>query len=130
MKGEGIMRVACATDDGIHFISRHFGDAKYYLIYDLVDGEYVLSNKISNTSEEEKQHADPVKAKSIVSLLREQDVEVGVARVFGPNMVRIKKMITPVIVSVDDIGVGLEKLKEYNSEVEKAMLAKEHLVIK
>lgn len=124
------MRVACATDDGINFISRHFGDANYYYIFDLIDGDFVYVDKVINTSEEEKQHADPVKAKSILKLLKEKNVEVGLAKVFGPNIVRIKNVITPVIISVDDIQSGLIHLKESYSKVNEAAISKEHLIIK
>ncbi len=124
------MRVACATDDGINFVSRHFGDAKYYYIFELIDDDYVFVEKITNTSDEEKQHADPLKAKNILALLKEQNVEVGVAKMFGPNIVRIKNVITPVIVSVEDIQTGLEQLKEFHAEIERSIAAKKHLVIK
>lgn len=29
------LTIACATDDGVNFINRHFGDADYYYIYNL-----------------------------------------------------------------------------------------------
>lgn len=124
------MKIACATDDGIHFVSRHFGDANYYNIYDLKDGKYVLVNQIVNTSEEEKQHSDPLKAKNIVALLKENNVDVGLSKAFGPNIVRIKNFITPIIVSVEDIQTGLMQLKKYYTEVEKAMAEKNYLIIK
>ena len=31
-----IITVAFATDNGKSFINRHFGDANYYIIYDLI----------------------------------------------------------------------------------------------
>jgi|SRR6056297_753386 len=124
------MKIACATDDGINFISRHFGDANYYYIFELIDGDFVYVDKIRNNSEEEKQHADPVKAKSIVKLLKEQNVDVGLAKVFGPNILRIKNIITPVIVSVDDIQSGLMQLKKSYSQVKEAAVSKEYLKIK
>ncbi|MFO7886843.1 MAG: NifB/NifX family molybdenum-iron cluster-binding protein [Eubacteriales bacterium] len=124
------MKIACATDDGINFISRHFGDANYYYIFELIDGDFVYVDKITNNSEEEKQHADPVKAKSIVKLLKEQNVDVGLAKVFGPNILRIKNIITPVIVSVDDIQSGLMQLKKSYSQVKEAAVSKEYLKIK
>ncbi|MBN2261229.1 MAG: dinitrogenase iron-molybdenum cofactor biosynthesis protein [Clostridiales bacterium] len=106
------MIIACATDDGKKFIERHFGDADYYVIYELIDGKFVMIDRIVNTTEEEEQHADPVKAKGILDLLHEKNVQVGITKVFGPNIKRIKKHIVPVLVSSDDIEEGLKKVLE------------------
>ena len=82
---------AVATDDGSDFIDRHFGDAKYYYIYQLTPGGIDFIKKIENKTEEERQHADPVKAKGVAGTLKKENVQVAVSRVFGPNIKRIKK---------------------------------------
>ena len=115
------MIIACATDDGKNFISRHFGDAEKYLIYELRDGQYVLTGTILNTTGEEEQHADPKKAKGIVSILAEKNVNVGLTKVFGPNIKRIKKHLVPVLVSVDSIEKGLAKVLEASGKVIEAI---------
>ncbi len=115
------MIIACATDDGKNFISRHFGDAEKYLIYELRDRQYVLTGTILNTTGEEEQHADPKKAKGIMNILAEKNVNVGLTKVFGPNIKRIKKHLVPVLVSVDSIEKGLAKVLEVSEKVIEAI---------
>lgn len=112
------MIIACATDDGKNFIDRHFGDADYYMIYELTKGKFVLIDQIVNTSGEEKQHADPVKAKGIIDLLLEKKVQVSLTKVFGANINKVKKHIVPIIISTDDINSGLEKVLENINMIE------------
>ncbi len=102
------MIIAVATDDGKKTIERHFGDAEYYNIYELVNGKFQLIDQVVNTTEEEEMHADPVKAKGIVELLVEKNVEVGITKVFGPNIKRVKKHFVPVLVSKETIEESLE----------------------
>ena len=102
------MIIAVATDDGKKTIERHFGDAEYYNIYELVNGKFQLIDRIANTTEEEEMHADPVKAKGIAELLVEKNVEVGITKVFGPNIKRVKKHFVPVLVSKETVEESLE----------------------
>lgn len=102
------MIIAVATDDGKKTVERHFGDAEYYNIYELVNGKFQLIDQVVNTTEEEEMHADPVKAKGIVELLVEKNVEVGITKVFGPNIKRVKKHFVPVLVSKETIEESLE----------------------
>jgi len=113
--------IACATDDGENFISRHFGDAEKYLIYELRDDHCVLTGTILNTTGEEEQHADPTKAKGIVGILAEKNVNVALTKVFGPNIKRIKKHLVPVLVSVDSIEKGLDKVLKASEKVIEAI---------
>lgn len=115
------MIIACATDDGKNFVKRHFGDAKKYLIYELKNGRFALTETILNTTEEEKMHADPKKAKGIVNLLVEKDVNVGLTKVFGPNIKRVKKHFVPVLVSVDSIEEGLSKVLKSSEKIIEAI---------
>jgi len=106
------MIVACATDDGINFVPRHFGDALMYNIYKVESNSILLLKKIENTSEEEKEHADPKKAKGIVSILKEQNVNVALTKIFGPNIKRISKHLLPVIATQNNIAAELEIVKD------------------
>ena len=115
------MIIACATDDGKNFITRHFGDAKSYLIYELKGGKFILNCIVANSTEEENIHADPKKAKSIVNLLMEKNVNVGLTKVFGPNIKRVKKHFVPILISVDPIEAGLQKVLEAFEKVQKAI---------
>lgn len=120
------MIVACATDDGKAFISRHFGDADHYKLYQWKDNDFKYLKTITNTSEEEEGHADPKKAKHIMTLLLEENVDVGLTKVFGPNIKRIKLRLVPVLISDDDIEAGLERLKDHFVEVSEAILLSEN----
>ena len=83
--------IACATDDGQTYIDRHFGDARYYAIYQLEGHTWSFLRKIPNTSKKEEKHADPEKAKSVTAILKDEHVQVVMAKEFGPNIARIKR---------------------------------------
>ncbi|OPL08883.1 MAG: dinitrogenase iron-molybdenum cofactor biosynthesis protein [delta proteobacterium ML8_F1] len=124
------MIIACATDDGTHFMDRHFGDALYYDLYELSAGGFHFLERIDNTTEEEEGHADPKKARGIVNLLKERGVEAGLTKVFGPNIKRIKKQILPILISEEVIEAGLEKvMKNYDTAIGQLLLCedREHL---
>ena len=106
------LKVAFATDDGKTFIGRHFGDAEYYYIYEIDNGNAKFVKKIDNTTEEEDVHADPKKAKGISNLLLEEDVSVVVSKVFGPNIKRIKKKFVCIVVKDEELDVGIRKVCE------------------
>lgn len=106
---------AFATDDGINYIDRHFGDATYYDIYEIsaVTSEFV--KRISNTTEEdddESGHGDAEKAKGIVGILRAEGVHMAVSKVFGPNLKRIKTRFLCIMFRSGSIEAGIETLKE------------------
>jgi predicted Fe-Mo cluster-binding NifX family protein len=109
--------VACATDDGMHFTERHFGDALKYDIYRCDSKQCTKIDEVINTTEEELQHADPVKAKGIVSLLVEKHVNVGMTIVFGPNIKRVKKNFVPVFAGCSRIDEAINKLINHHEQV-------------
>ncbi len=98
-----IIKAAFATDDGKSFIKRHFGDAEYFLICEITEDNYRLINKIANSTEEERTHADPDKARGIAEILVKENVNTAVSFAFGPNIKRIRKKF--VCVLVDDIPI-------------------------
>ncbi len=107
------IRVAFATDDGKTFMGRHFGDARFYDIYELYENQASFLKRIENTvDEEEDVHADPKKAKGISTLLLEEKVNVVVSKIFGPNIKRIKKKFVCIVVRDDEIDIGLKKICE------------------
>jgi len=83
--------VAVATDNGEHFMGRHFGDAEFFEIFEFSGTDYEIVGRVTNDLDEEEGHAGPGKAKEIVGILREQGVQVASVKVFGPNIKRIKK---------------------------------------
>ncbi len=88
-----MLRVAVGVDDDETKLSQeHFGDAKYYLIYEVEeDGSYRLVEKRVNTVREmeEREHGDPRKFKAVVELL--SDVDVFLAGRTGPNFLRVRE---------------------------------------
>ncbi len=90
--------VAFATDDGKMMVERHFGDARFYDVYEYNGDSVVFKQRITNTTGEEERHADPKKAKGVTSLLKEAGVTVAVARQFGPNIKRIRQVFRCIVV--------------------------------
>jgi len=99
------LKFAFATNDGELFINEHFGDADFYDIYEISADKTQFVKRIHNTSEEEDEeiHADPKKAKSIVDLLKTENVKVVCSKVFGPNIMRIKKKFVCVLLNNKNI---------------------------
>jgi len=104
------LKVAFATDDGKSFMSRHFGDAEHYYIYEIDNNNANFIKKIDNTTEKEKNHADPKKAKGITNLLSEENVNVVVSKIFGPNINRIKKKFVCIVVKDEKIEKSINNI--------------------
>jgi len=111
------LRIACATDDGVRLTKNHFGDARYYLIYELdgINKTIGFIEKIKNLSPEEKMHGDPNKAASISEILKDSTVLLCCA--MGKNVVRMRKRYCPVISKQLDIQKALVLLKEKYDEI-------------
>ncbi len=105
--------VALATDDGKSFMTRHFGDAKLYLIYKISKSDVQLVEQIENTTDAEEQHADPKKAKGITGLLKKKSVQVVVTKNFGPNIKRIKSVFVCVRIKDETIEEGIKTIQEH-----------------
>lgn len=106
------MKIAFAADNEGSFIDRHFGDSEYYYIYEMTSSGIEYLKKIENTTEEDNEeiHADPVKAKGVTEMLRNEDIRVVVAKVFGPNIKRIKKKFVCVIMNDENISDSIKKV--------------------
>lgn len=105
------IKVAFATDNGTTFISRHFGDAKYYDIYLIDNDKADFIKRITNmVDEEEDIHADPKKAQGISELIAKENVSVVVSKVYGPNIKRIKKKFVCVVVKDETVEEGIHKI--------------------
>ncbi len=107
------LKIAFATDDKNSFTNRHFGDAKHYYIYEIDNNSANFIKKIDNTVEEEEMHADPKKAKGITNLLSEENVNVVVSKVFGPNIKRIKKKFVCIVVKEEKLEQSINNI--YNN---------------
>ena len=91
---------AFATDDGNTLKNDgHFGNAGYYSIYRISSDKADFIEKRKNTKIEEdgsKIHGDPNKAKSVSSVL--EGIYVLVSKQFGPNLTRIIKKFSCVVI--------------------------------
>jgi len=118
------MKTAFATGDGESFTNRHFGDNDYYYIYDISEKESRFIKRINNTATtiKEKMHADPEKAMGVIGLLKEENVQVVVSKVYGPNIKRIRKNFVCVLMNntiSDSINIIMENFKVILDEWEK-----------
>ncbi len=113
-----IIKAAFATDDGNSFIKRHFGDAEYFLIYEITEDNYRLIKKIANSTEEEKTHADPDKARGIVEILVKENVNTAVSFAFGSNIKRIRKKFVCVLVDDIPIETAVRTIRENSRVIE------------
>jgi predicted Fe-Mo cluster-binding NifX family protein len=106
------VKIACGTDDEKNFTDNHFGDSKYFLIYEYNSESQDIKfiKKVNNGSEDEEEHGDIKKAKGISGIL--QDVSILVAFVMGPNIMRMRKKFVPVISREKNILKTLNKIKE------------------
>ena len=127
------MKIAFATDDGNKFIDRHFGDADFYEIYEIIDRKFSHIERVYNTTEEEKMHADPEKARGVSQLFKGKNVQVLCGKRFGPNIVRMKKKFVCIKVDYTEISdifpLIIEKLPQIRNEWKKAE-NRDYLVLK
>ncbi len=113
-------KVAFATDDGKTFMGRHFGDAERYYIYEIDNENDEFIKKIDNSTEEEEDiHADPKKAGSITKLLKQEKVQVVVSKVFGPNIMRIKKKFVCILIKEKSIENSIDIIKSNYLKISK-----------
>ncbi len=108
------LRFAFATDDGKTYMDRHFGDADYYDIYEISSNENKFIKRISNTTEDDDEHihADPVKAKSVVDMLKIENIQVVASKIFGPNIKRIKKKFVCVLFNDEQISDSIKIIQK------------------
>ena len=108
------MKIAFASDNGKSFIDRHFGDSEHYYIYELSSSGLKFVKKIENTTEEDDEeiHADPVKAKGVTEMLKSEDIKVVIAKVFGPNIKRIRKKFVCILMNDTAISESIKKVQQ------------------
>jgi predicted Fe-Mo cluster-binding NifX family protein len=101
-----IITTAFATDNGKSFINRHFGDANYYIIYEISKKNIKFLKKIKNTTNDynEEIHADPKKAKGVAELLKNEKVTTVVSKFYGPNIKRIRKKFVCILMNNEDFS--------------------------
>ncbi|HAK46487.1 MAG TPA: dinitrogenase iron-molybdenum cofactor biosynthesis protein [Spirochaeta sp.] len=110
---------AVATDDGKTTNNKHFGDADFYYIYEINEEGHRFIKSIDNSTDvENESHADPRKAKSVTAILSAEKVNTAVAKVFGPNLKRIRSKFVCILVKTSQIEEVLKKIQSEHAAVE------------
>ncbi|MBN2600880.1 MAG: dinitrogenase iron-molybdenum cofactor biosynthesis protein [Candidatus Marinimicrobia bacterium] len=105
--------VAVATDNGRQFINRHFGDTRYFDLYQVTRSSILFIKRIENVVEgHEELHEDLEKARGVAGLLKKENVHLVVSKIFGPNIKRIKKKFVCVIMNDSSVDLALERLQQ------------------
>ncbi len=112
-KGD-IMRVAFGMENEESLTDGHYGDSKYFFIYEINDnGDLRLVEKRWNKAQdmEEREHGDEKKFKAVISQL--MDMDVLAAFRMGPNFVRIKEKTKKrvFLTHTKDLNDALARLK-------------------
>ena len=85
-----VLRIAAGSNDKTSFNISHFGESRYFMIYDIYDdGDIIFKEaRINDASDmEEEMHGDPRKFSAVISQLT--DIDIMLAYAMGPNFKRI-----------------------------------------
>ncbi len=117
--------VALGTDDRKSLTAEHFGDARYFAIYEVDESGWRLLEYRDNVSPEERMHGDPNKAKSIMKQMRGCDILLG--HTMGPNFVRMRdeSPYLPVISRKRDIEEALSLMRDNYERISSILSAKQ-----
>ncbi len=143
MENKDSIKIACATVDQKSLINDHFGEAKYFMIYKLTPGGWELIRTIQNRTagEEERRghghghrhgyspgehhghgHGEEAKAGFILEHFRADQVDVFLSRRFGPNIVKIKEYVLPVVIrGVETVEDALSLCREHYQDLVKQL---------
>lgn len=113
-------KVGFATDDGINMVNKHFGDARYYMIYEISETKADFIEKKQNTTDDNDEdfHGDPNKANKIGKIMN--GVQVLCNKQFGKNIVRMSKKFVPVLFDIDNIEEAIKIIHSRFGEIEEA----------
>ncbi len=111
-------KAAFATDDGITFTDSHFGDAQKYIIYTITPGQAQKTGEVKNTTHPEREehdshHGDQKKAQGIGGLMKSNQVQVLVGKVFGPNIKRMNPQFVVVLMNDETIEQAAQRLSKH-----------------
>lgn len=117
------MLCVIATDDGVHLMGRHFGDAARYDLYvvsrqDIVFQETIVNPFRDDDDDDINSHESKVKAKNMKELFLERNVQALVSKRFGPNVRRMVKNFVPIVVRHENIEKARELLVKHAEEIE------------
>lgn len=132
-------KVGCATDNGKELKKDHFGDAKFYDIYEIDKENIEFYKRINNPKyeeeeEEEEGHSgDPEKAKGISKPLKKEGVKMMIGYQIGPNIVNMRKNFVPAVsrsLSIEKTLINVQKITKKVEEEWNKGENRKHIVIK
>ncbi len=113
------MKIAVGTDDLKTIRSGHFGESKYYKVFEVEDGKIVHTTVIENPflNEDGAQEHHHGEAKNIMKLLR--DCSVFLAKSMGMHSIPklVQRGVKPVISQESSIEKAINDLIEGNNSV-------------
>jgi len=101
-------RIAFASDDENNMVNKHFGEANFYMIYEISKLECIFIEKRENTitEKDERFHGDPKKANKISKIV--PDVQVLCNKQFGENIKNMVKKYVPIVFDIENIDKAIE----------------------
>ncbi len=114
-----LYRVAFGMEDEKKLTDGHYGDSKFFLIYEIEDGKIRFVERRENKAAdiEEAEHGDVNKFKAVISQLG--DVDILAAYRMGPNFVRIKNNTKKRVIFTKTRDLE-EAIKRVIEEIEKS----------
>ena len=117
------IKLALAVNQAEVFEHKHFGEAEKFLIYkweaNQLDFQEEIENPLIRTSLE--RHS-PEKAELLISLLKEQGINVLVSRQFGGNIKKVNAFFIPVQIGTSTPEESLPILKKKMKWIEEELL--------
>lgn len=105
--------VVFATDDGVNFMDRHFGDAKWFDLYEIGPDKSLHIKRINNTvTEQDENHSSMQKAAGITGLFIKDGVQVLVSKKFGANINKIKTKFVCLLMNENDISESITVIQQ------------------
>ena len=124
------VKIAIATDQEKRLTNEHFGDAKQYIVYQIDKHSIKKIGIIKNTTELEKEHehlhGDSSKAQGIGKLMKNNNIQVLVGKVFGPNIKRMLKDFIIVLVNDENSDLAAERIRQNFDKIIENMQNKEN----
>ena len=102
-----------ATDNGKSFMDRHFGDAKYFDLYEINPDNSHFVKRIKNAiSNIEDKHADGQKAVGIAGLFKNDGVHVLASQKFGANINKMKSKFVCILMNERQISESVKTIQQ------------------
>ncbi|WP_321287156.1 NifB/NifX family molybdenum-iron cluster-binding protein [uncultured Sunxiuqinia sp.] len=117
------IRLAFAVNRAEVFEQKHFGEAEKFLIYKWEANQLVFQQAIENPLVQTPlERHSPEKAELLISLLKEQGINILVSKQFGKNIKRVNALFVPVQVGTSSPDELFPILKKQMRWIEEELL--------